>query len=167
MSGARQNQEWYTPQWIIDAVRLILGGIDLDPATCPFAQKRIQAADCFYKEDDGLHRDWNGSVFLNPPYNDCARWIEKLLEELHFGRTSQALLLCNNATDTDWVRACFQSKYFKSVLFFYGRVYFVDTSGVERKQPLQGQMLIGFETHARVFQRVCSKYGAVFHRLKV
>jgi DNA N-6-adenine-methyltransferase (Dam) len=66
-AGTGEN-EWYTPQRYIDAARDVLGEIDLDPATSAFAQSRIRAAAFFTQEDDGLTQDWNGRIWLNPPY---------------------------------------------------------------------------------------------------
>jgi hypothetical protein len=31
------NQEWYTPEWIIEAARVTMGRIDIDPASNPIA----------------------------------------------------------------------------------------------------------------------------------
>lgn len=61
--------EHYTPCYIVEPAREVLGHIDLDPATSELANKRIQAARIFI-EQDGLktfEEPWHGRVFLNPP----------------------------------------------------------------------------------------------------
>ncbi len=69
---------------ILEDVRAVLGQIDLDPASCEFAQKRVKAKRYFTKQDDGLQQRWFGNVFLNPPYQMPAieQFTDKLLEEL-------------------------------------------------------------------------------------
>jgi ParB family transcriptional regulator, chromosome partitioning protein len=56
--------EWFTPQDIIDRARLVLGEIDLDPASHIVAQQKIKARKWFSKEQDGLTKDWSGRVRL-------------------------------------------------------------------------------------------------------
>ena len=63
--GKSATTEWYTPQYIIEA----LGGkFDLDPCA-PFIEWHT-ANKCFTKEIDGLSKVWEGRVFLNPPYTN-------------------------------------------------------------------------------------------------
>src|SRR5262245_6844094 len=62
------ENEWYTPPAYLEAARLVLGGIDLDPASSDVAQRRVRAGRYFTKKDDGLSRPWRGRVWLNPPY---------------------------------------------------------------------------------------------------
>jgi len=64
------NQEWGTPSPIIEAARMVLGCIDLDPASCFEANKIVRAKRFFTKEDDGLKYEWRGNVWLNWPFGD-------------------------------------------------------------------------------------------------
>lgn len=59
--------EHFTPREVVAAARKTLGGIDLDPASCAKANKRIKAKQFFSVEDDGLTQPWRGRVFVNPP----------------------------------------------------------------------------------------------------
>src|SRR6266567_8413556 len=63
------DDEWFTPVEIIEAVRDVLGTIDLDPASCDEAQETVQATRYFTAENDGLKQEWAGRVWLNPPFS--------------------------------------------------------------------------------------------------
>lgn len=93
--------EWYTPAEYIQAAREVMGGIDLDPASCPIANRTVQAT-CFYsKEEDGLSKPWCGRLWLNPPYGQRApakpslqqAFLQKLLQEYEAGQVEQAIAL--------------------------------------------------------------------------
>jgi Family of unknown function (DUF6011)/DNA N-6-adenine-methyltransferase (Dam) len=106
-SCASGDCEWYTPPPIIALVRAVLDGIDVDPASCAAAQAVVQARTYYTLDDDGLRHPWHGTVFCNPPYKlpDVARFGGKLIEELAVGHTTEAILLVNAATETDWFQS--------------------------------------------------------------
>lgn len=56
-----------TPQQVIDLARLVLGTIDLDPASDEEANRAVRASKIYTGADGGLHQPWGGRVFLNPP----------------------------------------------------------------------------------------------------
>jgi hypothetical protein len=62
-----ETDEHYTPQAIVESAREALGGIDLDPASCPEANECVRAAHIFDRGQNGFQREWRGRVFLNPP----------------------------------------------------------------------------------------------------
>jgi hypothetical protein len=62
--------EYYTDPVIPFAAREVMGGIDLDPASCLLANAFGVFADhIFTKESDGLARAWSGRVWLNHPFH--------------------------------------------------------------------------------------------------
>lgn len=101
MSNARltmDTADWYTPAAFVDSARVVMGCIDLDPASHPEANMRVKAANFHTAEDDGLSHEWRGCVFLNPPGGKHpsggsltnAFW-RHLLCEYMAGRVSQAV----------------------------------------------------------------------------
>lgn len=61
------SNEHYTPSEIVEAARSLMGGIDLDPASCYAANETVKAGMIFDVADDGLSKPWHGRLFLNPP----------------------------------------------------------------------------------------------------
>ena len=98
------SDEWYTPIDHIEAARVVLGGIDLDPASCAYANQTIRAKTFYDKEADGLAHEWRGRVWLNPPYSQplAAQFGAKLIEEYEAGRVIAAVMVQNASTDTGW-----------------------------------------------------------------
>ena len=64
--------EWYTPQWVYERCRLVMGSIDLDPATSDMACEMGNAPDKYYFTQAGnaLLKTWPRvqNIFINPPY---------------------------------------------------------------------------------------------------
>lgn len=98
------DNEWYTPENYIQAAREVLGRIDLDPASHSDANQVIGADRYFTVADDGLAQDWNGSIWMNPPYASdlLGKFVNKLVQCVRAKSVSQAIVLVNNATETQW-----------------------------------------------------------------
>lgn len=74
-SSRRLSDEWLTPPHILAG----LGAFDLDPCA-PVRRPWPTAAQHFTVEDDGLEEEWEGRVWLNPPYSTLEPWMARLAE---------------------------------------------------------------------------------------
>ena len=125
--GDSGNTEWYTPEWILDGARAVMGSIDLDPASSAVANARVQAGRYFTEADDGLAQPWTGNVWLNHPFGREAnrRWIDKLVEEYTTGNVTQACCICYASTSEQW----FQPLLAFPICFLRGRVNYIQPNG--------------------------------------
>ena len=121
-TGTGEN-EWYTPGEYVDLAREVMGGIDLDPASCDEANEVVKADKYFTKEISGLAEKWSGRIWLNPPYSRdlMPAFIAKIKESYLDGEVDQAVILTHNNTDTTWFHSlagiasslCFSKKRIK------------------------------------------------------
>jgi phage N-6-adenine-methyltransferase len=155
--------EWYTPQEYVDAARVVLGEIDLDPASSKAAQEVVRAKKFYTLEDDGLKQRWRGRVWMNPPYGHPAieQFTGKLAESVRAGDVTAALVLVNNATETDWFRAI--STVAAAVCFPEGRVKYWNTEGTGIT-PLQGQAFLYMGSRVAAFRKTFSPLGVILIR---
>jgi hypothetical protein len=152
------NSEWYTPKEYADAVHEVMGFIDTDPCSCEFANDVVRAETYYTAGQDGLHQEWNGCVYVNPPYGDgtVEEFAVKLMLEIDEGRTTQAIFLVNNCTETRWFQTLIC--HAAAVCFPCGRISFWSPDRPS-KTPLQGQAILYFGQNAKRFKRVFSGIG--------
>jgi hypothetical protein len=158
VSNNSGNSEWYTPKEYADAVHEVMGFIDTDPCSCGVANDVVRAETYYTAEQDGLQQEWNGCVYVNPPYGDgtVEEFAVKLMLELDEGRTTQAIFLVNNCTETRWFQTLIC--HAAAVCFPCGRISFWSPERPS-KTPLQGQAILYFGQNAKRFKRVFSGIG--------
>ena len=146
------DDNWFTPAVFIEAARLVMGNIDLDPASCDYANQTVKADTYYTVETNGLRQEWFGRIWLNPPYSSTQAFIEKLLTS----DFEQAIVLINNSTETYWFRKLVE--FASAIVFVTGRIKFEREDG-PRKTPLQGQAIIYFGNRVDVFRDIFSEFG--------
>jgi len=157
------ENEWYTPKAYIEAARAVMEAIDLDPASSDTANEIVGATNYYTIQDDGLQKEWNGNVWMNPPYAQplIAQFCDLLVRNYTDGKIQQACVLVNNATETtfyqDMLSCC------QAVCFIKGRIKFIDKEGKESGAPLQGQTILYFGTNSNKFTQYFAKFGVVLY----
>ncbi len=158
-SSTRQKvPAWYTPPELICLVRLVMGEIDLDPASNNIAQQWIQATN-YTPAIDGLAEPWFGRVWLHPPTcGKTAKWINKLLAEYESGRVTEAVLLVTPSAGSKWFQKL--TRLFP-VCFPDERISFLDAQGKPQPRPKHGNAIFYLGQNSKQFQQVFGATGSV------
>ncbi len=73
-SQGKDSDERYTPRWVFDGLDL---EFDLDPASPVDGGDCVPARRKLTRLEDGLAHEWNGVVWLNPPFSESTAWARK------------------------------------------------------------------------------------------
>lgn len=103
---SRKSDNWATPQDIYDKY-MSLGYFDPCPLEPDF---------------DWLHIDWQENCFVNPPYSEIRKWLEKAISEIEKGNCRKALFLIPARTDVRWFHDLIYNQY--NIQFIKGRLKF-------------------------------------------
>lgn len=154
--------EWYTPREYVEAARRALGSIDLDPASIEQANEVVQADRFYTIREDGLRQEWAGRVFMNPPYSKglIDGFMEKMAHEYLSGDVEEAIILVNNATETNWFQTVLA--HVAAVCFPRGRVRFWGPEG-ETGAPLQGQAVLYLGPDVEEFVAAFGDIGLILY----
>lgn len=141
----------------------MLGGIELDPASCKLANRAIEAERFCTVETDGLAREWKAeTVFLNPPYgrrdgvSNQLLWSQKLIAEYQAGNVGAAILLVNAATSEKWFKPLFDFP----LCFTDHRIRYVPPpERVQKDRPTKGNAFAYFGNNSQAFFREFAAFG--------
>lgn len=129
------SDDWYTPKWIIDT----LGPFDCDPCAPPIEVRPYQIAPIAYtKDDNGLAHEWQGAVWMNPPYSRVL--LRQFCEKMAAYGNGIALLV-NRQDNLLWQEVIFPSA--KSMIFMRHRVKFIRPDGTTGS-PFFGSCLVAW-----------------------
>jgi hypothetical protein len=138
------RQAMLTPSYVLEPIRRLLGGIELDPCTEP--DNPTGARQFYCPPQDGCALPWDArTIFCNPPYGEArGRWVDRCIGES--GRGAKVVLLMPASTETRIFQKAFLAC--TTCLFLQGRVKF----GVLRENRRQeaashGSALLGFGAH--------------------
>ena len=97
-----RDQTWQTPAALLATILSAAGrtAFDLDPCS-PSSDGPVPALERWTEADDGLVREWQGLVFVNPPYSRALPyWVAKCAQEANGGTV--VIGLVPSRTDTRW-----------------------------------------------------------------
>lgn len=159
------SDEWYTPSEYVEVARDLMGEIDLDPASCNYAQEIVRAKTFFTKEDEALAKKWAGRIWLNPPYSQplMQMFAEHLLKYFDSGDVSEAILLVNSYTDNRWCQTYLQRF---PACFTAGRISFEQTDG-RKANNRNGQIFFYLGEHRERFAKLFRRFGAVIQPMDI
>lgn len=183
-TSAESGFEYYTPSEWTDAAREVMGGIDLDPASCKFANQWIGASRFFTKENNGLQQEWHGRVWMNHPFHrgetackakckklTCQRrghhiaedipgnadWINKLQAEYQAGRVTEAVIICYCSSSETWFKPLLKQPQ----CFPDGRIHYIGEDGKKVQGNTKGSVITYFGPNVAKFAEVFGKLGEV------
>lgn len=116
-SAVPRSDDWLTPLFLIDR----LGPFDCDPCASVHAPARI-APDHWTIEADGLTAEWNGRVWLNPPYSEVTPWMARMAVHDPGG-----IALVFARTETRWWQQ-WVWPHADAILFLENRLAFIEAA---------------------------------------
>jgi ParB family chromosome partitioning protein len=161
--GQSDQNDWRTPRRFLDAARVVMGGVDLDPASSMEANETVEAARFYTEADDGLILPWRGRVWLNPPYGGQARlFVERLVREYEVGNVTAGLTLVNShPTETAW----FQQLFRYTICFVRGRIDFGGPSREVSSSSTHGSAIAYLGGDVARFAAAFGEFGSVVARV--
>lgn len=91
-----KSDEWETPDALFEKLNWMFD-FTLDPCATP---QNTKCENYYTKEDDGLSKSWLGErVFINPPYSQIDKWVDKAFEEAEH---AFIVMLLPSRTDRPW-----------------------------------------------------------------
>lgn len=147
--GQSSTNEWYTPKEIWGK----LGHFDLDPCAPVHPFQHI-AENEYNAETNGLAHDWEGRVWLNPPYSHPL--VDGFIKKMCNHNNGIALLLsrCDQAM---WHDLIFPTA--SALLFIRGRIKFLMPDGSTGQSAGCGSVLIAWGGVNSQILRTCGIDG--------
>ncbi|MGL6099726.1 MAG: DNA N-6-adenine-methyltransferase [Fusobacteriaceae bacterium] len=155
------NDEWYTPPEFVNSARWVMGGIDLDPASNAIANENVGALEFYSLENSAFLHTWRGRVWMNPPYSRVIKdFVNKLVDEYDAGNVTEAVVVTNNGTDTQWFHRLAGAS--SAICMVKGRIGFQDADGVRINNNNKGQIFTYLGDDPETFKTEFEQYGLVF-----
>lgn len=109
-----EGDEWYTPQWLFDALGIEKYWADVC-APLDRTHSAVPAERHFTVDDDGLAQPWHGTVWCNPPYSKPEPWARRMIHH------RDGLLLTHIPMNAGWCiemwEACDAIRLFQAMEF--------------------------------------------------
>lgn len=76
----RTSDDYYTPAWVFERLGI---EFDLDVAAPPGGVSWVPARRSLTMAEDGLSAEWEGRVWMNPPYSKATPWVDRFIQHGH------------------------------------------------------------------------------------
>lgn len=129
----------FTPPDFMAHVHAAFGEIDLDPCAHRLSPVVAHRRIILDEGGDGLVDDWSGRLaFVNPPFSELTKWLERAHREWSAGRVSTVVCLVPVRTDS----ALFHDRISADadIYLLRGRIRFLDPRG--RAQPTPFSLMV-------------------------
>lgn len=83
-----------------------------------------KCANYYTEQDNALTKDWEGVVWMNPPFSKCGIWVRKAYEQCQKGSTIACLIPAR--TETNYFHDCCIGH---EIRYVKGRIHFEDEKG--------------------------------------
>jgi hypothetical protein len=126
-----KSDEWYTPRYLFDAMGV---KFDLDVTPARLGQSFVPAHK--FLKGDGLIEEWEGFVWMNPPFgarNGLEPWLNRFLQH------GNGVALTPDRTSSPWWQAA--AKKSDAIIFMAPKVKFHMPSGEVGASPANGTTL--------------------------
>lgn len=153
------SDEWYTPKYIFDALNC---QFDLDVSS-PVDRKYCKTPANHFITEDSLTKDWEGYVWMNPPFggrNGIIPWLDKIYKH------GNGIALTPDRTSAPWWQKAIRQA--DAVLFIDGKVKFIKPDGTQGKSPSTGTTLFAYGDKAvsALYTAQRNGLGTVLEKIK-
>jgi hypothetical protein len=151
---AGASDDWYTPKSVFDALGC---RFDIDVAAPNDGPLHVPTSR--WLSSDSLSREWEGFVWLNPPFggrNSLVPWLEKFFEH------GNGIALTADRTSAPW----FANAWPKAdAVLFTRKIRFLRPDHTEGKSPSNGTALwaVGIEGNLALEHAAQSGFGILAH----
>jgi ParB family chromosome partitioning protein len=160
LDASSESDGWYTPTWVIETARSVLGGIDTDPATCVAAQAIVQAKTWYTATENGLIQPWHGCVWCNPPYSDPLPWVERMAQLYRAGEIVAGMMLVNCSCSPKWAQVLWT--HANAVCLFRRRINFWHPTKTNANGTYdRDSALFYFGTKKDLFKTTFERHGVI------
>lgn len=162
-----------------------MGGIDLDPASCKFANENfVKATDYYTAVTNGLSQEWHGRVWMNHPFGKPERkcvsgckkktcttrgyhlaqdkpgnkdWIDKLVFEHSVERVKEACCITFASTSEGWFRPLLSQPQ----CYLIPRTNYIGSDGKVKQGNTKGSVVTYFGRRVDAFYQAFRELGIV------
>jgi len=128
------KNDWGTPWDLYFKLAAKFGPFDLDVCA---SEGNAKAPIFFTEQDNGLKMDWFGKCWMNPPYNQVGKFVDKAIAECEAGRAERVVMLVAARPDTKWWLRMWGKAHL--VAFLHGRVKF---EGAPNSAPFPSAVVV-------------------------